>query len=278
MQLRPFVRRHVHVYYSIYYWFRVVFIHLVPCVALIVLNVLLVGAMRGLRARRRALMHKKTLPTSKPSHNGGGGLGRSTADLCRRLAERNLTTMMLVAVVGCMLVVELPLAALFIVVIAQYSLGIRLVDDTHARVASVFLNLFILLSYPINFFIYCGMSAQFRATFVRMVFFCHRKRGVGGARGVSEAGSRSCTGAGGGGGGGVGDDGDVLRAPTSQSGIGGGKAVLDACARETTTIVLAGGGGTTVFFADITSTNKTTTTTTAAFVDRIEMQHIGAQC
>ncbi|CAG5114960.1 unnamed protein product, partial [Candidula unifasciata] len=35
-------------------------------------------------------------------------------------------------------------------------------------VFSLFANFFILLSYPLNFFIYCGMSKQFRETFKRL--------------------------------------------------------------------------------------------------------------
>jgi len=33
---------------------------------------------------------------------------------------------------------------------------------------SLIINLFIILSYPLNFFIYCGMSRQFRETFRRL--------------------------------------------------------------------------------------------------------------
>ncbi len=42
---------------------------------------------------------------------------------------------------------------------------------------SLFLNLVILLSYPLNFFIYCGMSSQFRNTF-RALFSLPTRRSL----------------------------------------------------------------------------------------------------
>jgi len=57
-------------------------IHLVPCSILIVLNALLVRTMRQAQRRRRQL------------------LAQNRKSECRRLAEKNMTTMMLVAVVG----------------------------------------------------------------------------------------------------------------------------------------------------------------------------------
>ena len=40
-------------YFFIFFWFRVVFVHLVPCVALVVLNYLLCAALRRADQRRR---------------------------------------------------------------------------------------------------------------------------------------------------------------------------------------------------------------------------------
>ena len=38
--------------------------------------------------------------------------------------------------------------------------------------ATLLLNLFILLSYPLNFFIYCAMSRQFRDAFRELCCLC----------------------------------------------------------------------------------------------------------
>lgn len=56
------------------------------------------------------------------------------------------------------------MAIMFLLTIVENSFGLHLLDDSRTRLATLFINLAILLSYPVNFFIYCGMSAQFRAT------------------------------------------------------------------------------------------------------------------
>jgi hypothetical protein len=86
----------------------------------------------------------------------------------RRLQESNCTTAMLVTVVGVFLLVEFPLAIFFILMILENTFEIYLIADTTRHEASLFINLAILLSYPINFFIYCGMSRQFRETFKQL--------------------------------------------------------------------------------------------------------------
>jgi thyrotropin-releasing hormone receptor len=150
---RLFLIPHLDAYFNIYYWFRVVAVHLVPCSALVALNAALVVAMRRAQARRRLLLAQNRRSES------------------RRLAESNVTTMMLVAVVGVFLVVEFPLAVLFIVVIIENTMEVSIVDPDTMAAASLFVNLFILLSYPVNFFIYCGMSRQFRST-LQAVLLC----------------------------------------------------------------------------------------------------------
>ena len=161
--LVPFVQAHVNAYFNVYYWFRVVFIHLVPCISLVVLNALLVNAMRQAQNRRQQLLKQNRRQES------------------RRLAESNCTTLMLVVVVAVFLVVELPLASLLIVLIFDNTFELRLIDKRASMLATLFVNMFILFSYPVNFFIYCGMSRQFRATFRGM--FCGGA-GVGGAGGT----------------------------------------------------------------------------------------------
>ena len=83
---------------------------------------------------------------------------------------------MLVVVVGVFLVVEFPLAVLFVIVIVQNSLHVEIIDADLGDMATIFINLLILLSYSANFFIYCAMSAQFRAA----LFDMFSRRGVDG--------------------------------------------------------------------------------------------------
>jgi len=128
-----FVTYDMNVYFNVYYWFRVIFIHLVPCSILIVLNALLVRTMRQAQRRRRQL------------------LAQNRKSECRRLAERNMTTMMLVVVVGVFLLAELPNALLFIVLIVDNTWELEILTAESAFIAPLLMNLFILLSYPLNF-------------------------------------------------------------------------------------------------------------------------------
>jgi hypothetical protein len=138
--------------YNTYYWFRVLFIHLIPCITLVVINALLIRTMQKAKKRRTQL------------------LKQNRKSEVRKLKDSNCTTMMMVAVVGVFLVVELPSGILFAVFIIDttFRLGI-LVRDIAGKVSIIF-NLLVLISYPINFFIYAGMSRQFRETFKRL--FC----------------------------------------------------------------------------------------------------------
>jgi len=51
-----------------------------------------------------------------------------------------------------------------------WDLDILSVESTF--MAPLLLNLFILLSYPLNFFIYCAMSRQFRDAFCELCCLC----------------------------------------------------------------------------------------------------------
>ena len=145
--LRSFIQDNISLYYNVYYCFRVIFIHLAPCSVLVVLNALLVMTIRQAQRRRRQLLAQNRKSES------------------RRLAESNVTTMMLVAVVGVFLLVEFPLAILVIVLMVDNTFDLDLLDSRRRDMYEQLVNMFILLSYPINFFIYCGMSQQFRDTF-----------------------------------------------------------------------------------------------------------------
>lgn len=146
----PFVQKYMDIYFNVYFWFRVVFIHLVPCVTLMVLNALLVNAMRAAQRRRELL------------------LMQNRKSECRRLKESTYTTLMLVAVVGLFLLVEFPQAIFLTIIIIENNFEMEILEADTRNVASLFINLFILLSYPVNFFIYCTMSRQFRDTFKKL--------------------------------------------------------------------------------------------------------------
>lgn len=80
------------VYFTVYFGFRVIFVHLVPCVSLVVLNVLLFRALRDAQLKR-----DKLLKENRKSE-------------CKRLRDSNCTTLMLIVVVTVFLCTEIPLA------------------------------------------------------------------------------------------------------------------------------------------------------------------------
>ncbi|GFS15370.1 FMRFamide receptor [Elysia marginata] len=150
MEYRPWFLSNIDLYFNIYFWFRVIFIHFIPCVSLVVMTVLLIYAMRVAQTQR-----KKLLSQNKDCES-------------RQFRESNRLTLMLVAVVGVFLLVELPLGLIMVLLIIDRTFKKVIISSGMFSNLSLFSNFFILLSYPLNFFIYCGMSKQFRNTFKRI--------------------------------------------------------------------------------------------------------------
>jgi hypothetical protein len=148
--LKPWFLENMDVYYNMYFWFRVICIHLIPCTFLVVLNLLLILTMRTAQIRRMQLLKQ-----NKKSES-------------RKIKDSNCTTLMLVAVVGLFLLVEFPMGIIMILNIVHNTFSLEIFDLRTFAILSLMSNFFILLSYPLNFFIYCGMSRQFRETFKRM--------------------------------------------------------------------------------------------------------------
>ncbi|CAG7819323.1 unnamed protein product [Allacma fusca] len=136
------------IYYNVYFWFRVFFIHLVPCISLLWLNILLFRTLKEARDTRAKLFSENNSKTVE----------------CKKLRDSQCTTLMLIVVVTVFLLVEIPLAVLTILHIVSSSV-VEFLDYDIVNVLILFSNFSISASYPINFAIYCGMSRQFRETF-----------------------------------------------------------------------------------------------------------------
>ena len=137
-------------YYTSYYTFRIIFVHIGPCAALVVFNVLLFIALRKAEDNRIKLFNN-----TQSSEN-------------RKVRDSNSTTIMLIVVVSVFLVVEIPLAVCTLLHVMRNALDIEIVSYNVLNTTIVFANFFIILSYPVNFAIYCGMSRLFRETFKGM--------------------------------------------------------------------------------------------------------------
>lgn len=163
-------------YYLYYFSFRIIFVHLIPCVALVVLNILLFRALTEAQQRRDILLSKK-----------------SQRSECGRLRDSNCTTLMLIVVVSAFLIVEIPLGVVTVLHVLT-SMMVQILDYDIAHTLILFTNFCIILSYPINFAIYCGMSRQFRETFKELfVRGVATNRNGGSSRYSLVNGPRTCT-------------------------------------------------------------------------------------
>lgn len=95
----------------------------------------------------------------------------------------NSTTYMLIVLVSVFLSVEIPMA---IVTLLHVLININILKLEEAvyldvvqkiRITIIITNFVIMLSFPLNFAIYCGMSAQFRNTFNSLISGCWRLKG-----------------------------------------------------------------------------------------------------
>lgn len=164
-------------YFVTYFMFRVIFVHLIPCIALVILNVLLFRALKQAQQRRDLLLSKKN---------------QNQKTECKKLRDSNCTTLMLIVVVTVFLIVEIPLVVVTLLHIIS-SVFIEFLDYNVANALILFTNFFIIVSYPINFAIYCGMSRQFRETFKELFIRGPVSARNGSSRYSLVNGPRTCT-------------------------------------------------------------------------------------
>lgn len=192
-EMSPFVLRYQTAYYSIYYWSRVLLIHVIPCSALVVVNASLIRTMQAARRRRRQLSHPtlviRQLNTSvTETRESQYELQPMSTSLqapalaapapapapnppCQPASKGDSSTratMMLVIVVGVFLVVEVPLSVLLLFVIIENTFDVDMFSDATRDTAAIFVNCCIAVTYPLNFFIYCTMSQRFRHMFCEL--------------------------------------------------------------------------------------------------------------
>lgn len=166
----------VNIYFITYYTFRIFFVHLIPCIALVILNLLLFRALKQAQKRRDILLSGK----------------KNQKNECKKLRDSNCTTLMLIVVVTVFLIVELPLAIVSILHIISSTIY-EFLNYKVANTLILFTNFFIILSYPINFAIYCGMSRQFRETFKDLFIKGPPNARNGSSRYSIVNGPRTCT-------------------------------------------------------------------------------------
>lgn len=135
------------IYLSMYFWFRAIFVHFLPCFMLCFFSTMLALAVQGSRVRRERM-------AAQNRHRELFVMDQVSA-----------TTTMLIIVVGVFLLVELPVGIFIVTTTFENNIGVEIVRAETRRLQELTSNFVILLSYPINFFIYCAMSQLFRQTF-----------------------------------------------------------------------------------------------------------------
>lgn len=140
----PFVRSIGEgTYFSAVFWIRVALFVFIPCVLLIILSIMLIAGLRKAQIRRKRLMERRRSETHRESS----------------------TTSMLAVVTVIFLVVNLPQGVCLGLFSIWMTTGLYIMDNDTFTLINIVDNLLILVTFPINFAIYCSMSTQFRTTF-----------------------------------------------------------------------------------------------------------------
>uniref|UniRef100_A0A7E4V641 G_PROTEIN_RECEP_F1_2 domain-containing protein n=1 Tax=Panagrellus redivivus TaxID=6233 RepID=A0A7E4V641_PANRE len=169
-----------NMFFNCYFWTRVFGFIILPSILLIVLNVLLMRGIRKAQKRKEHLL-KQCRVLSWPIF-GQSKLLEKRAREAQRQIDSNSTSLMLVMVVSIFLVVNLPQAIFMGLLCVYNTFGIqnRLLEGMFPVAFMLASNMLVMLTYPINFGIYCFMSSSFRQTFRQL--FC-RGRGRFGPHG-----------------------------------------------------------------------------------------------
>lgn len=108
------------------------------------------------------------------SNPAGNSVGQTSHSI--RTMDSNRTTLMLIVVVTVFLMVEVPVAIVTILHVVTNSFEVFQEVELGPRFnyIKLFTNFVIMISYSVNFTIYCSMSKKFRETF-RDLIFCGRR-------------------------------------------------------------------------------------------------------
>lgn len=130
-------------YMNFVHWLFGVVIKILPCILLAYLSTLIIIAMQKAKKRRARLLNNISRVIDHDSSN-----------------EHNRTTMMLVAVVLCFIITEIPQG-----IVAWISaVDTYFYHNVYIHVGDI-MDILVLINSAVNFILYCIMSQQFRDTF-----------------------------------------------------------------------------------------------------------------
>ena len=132
-------------FWSTYMAIRILFIQFVPCVCLILVNCKILQGLHDV-TKRRMSMHKNA------------ELNQAT------LQESNRVTFMIICMAAITILVEFPAGIVSLFHWLRYTFDLQVVEAKTVVEAEIVVNLAIVFSYPLNFLLYCSMSAEFKVT------------------------------------------------------------------------------------------------------------------
>ncbi|XP_063429154.1 sex peptide receptor-like [Mytilus trossulus] len=144
-------------YMGVYMMIRIVLIQFVPCIVLIFLNVRIVNGLQDVVNKKMRLHNKSESSISA-------------------VKENTRVTIMIVFMAAVTLLVELPSGIILSFYVSPFITNVEVFDVNTLNSMQIIANLVIIFSYPMNFFIYCSMSAEFKQTLYELCFGCCNTR------------------------------------------------------------------------------------------------------
>ena len=151
---RQWIQDTMPLYFNIYYLVKNVFGYLIPCLLLMIFNSLLLVTVHQAHRERKRLVSASDLRAA------------------RRINEKYCTTMMLIIVIVCTLLSELPRTVIFGLASLQSALKIALIPKDVLQKSGIIMNFLSLTACSTNFVIYYTMSKLFRINCNRLVYSC----------------------------------------------------------------------------------------------------------
>ncbi|XP_060568225.1 sex peptide receptor-like [Ruditapes philippinarum] len=149
---RDWVKPNLELYVNVYFILRATCFGILPCIILTILTTLLIKSMTSQRMKRRRLFR-----------------GRGICDGLNQQDKQNVrTTLLLIVVVGIHLFCEIPNSVVLFIDAVEAAIDLYNVSNAKLIVISIS-NIMVILSCPVNIFIYCGMSMKFRTTLKQML-------------------------------------------------------------------------------------------------------------
>lgn len=138
------------VYIVAYSWVRAIAVNIIPCLAMIVFSTIMLVRIRVAEKRRHTIRRRSTF-----------GSGENEP------RDSRLTTWLVILIVNSVCIVEMPIAAYYVMVATNLTRGENVIS-ANSHTIEIILNLLVQISYPIHFVLYCSMSEGFRLTLVSM--------------------------------------------------------------------------------------------------------------